>query len=109
MSSYTSNEPSNSYNATLIDARIAPLLHLNLLSQQEVAKLLDSSQNGLHKLFRECALAVLSHGNYTDDAKLLLERHKAFDIRIIQQDRGIKLEVQGAPAEAPRSTRSAGR
>ena len=100
MSSYTSNEPSNSYNATLIDARIAPLLHLNLLSQQEVAKLLDSSQNGLHKLFRECALAVLSHGNYTDDAKLLLERHKAFDIRIIQQDRGIKLEVQGAPAEA---------
>lgn len=100
MSSHSSNDTFNSYNTTLIDARIAPSLHLNLLSQLEVSKLLNSSQNGLHKLFRECALAVLSHGNYTDDAKLLLERHKAFDIRIIQQDRGIKLEVQGAPAEA---------
>lgn len=86
--------------STLVDARIAPTTHLNILSQLEVSRLLDSSQNGLHKLFRQCALAVLSHGNYTDDAKLLLERHKAFDIRIIQQDRGIKLEVTGAPAEA---------
>lgn len=91
---------SNHTNETLIDARIAPSLHLNQLSQQEVAKLVDSSQNGLHKLFRQCALAVLSHGNYTDDAKLLLERHKAFSIRIIQQDRGIKLELQGAPSDA---------
>ncbi|MCL4110029.1 UNVERIFIED_CONTAM: hypothetical protein GTU68_038246 [Idotea baltica] len=91
---------SSKTNESLIDARIAPYSHLNLLSQLEVSKLLDSSQNGLHKLFRQCALAVLSHGNYTDDAKLLLERHKAFDIRIIQQDRGIKLEVQGAPSEA---------
>ena len=102
----SSHSPNNTLNKKvkqskpLIDARIAPSSHLNLLSQLEVSKLLDSSQNGLHKLFRECALAVLSHGNYTDDAKLLFERHKAFDIRIIQQDRGIKLEVKGAPAEA---------
>ncbi len=103
MSSHSSNDnaaKAESYSTTLIDARIAPSSHLNLLSQLEVTNLLDSSQNGLHKLFRQCALAVLSHGNYTDDAKLLLERHKAFDIRIIQQDRGIKLEVQGAPSEA---------
>ena len=84
----------------LIDARITPTQHLNLLSQLEVSKLLDSSQSGLYKLFRQCSLAVLSHGNYTDDAKELLERHKAFDIRIIQQERGIKLEVRGAPADA---------
>ncbi len=99
MSSHSSTSTSRQ-TITLIDARIAPSSHLNLLSQLEVAKLLDSSQNGLHKLFRKCALAVLCHGNYTDDAKLLLERHKAFDIRIIQQDRGIKLEVKGAPSEA---------
>ncbi|HIQ07654.1 MAG TPA: LOG family protein [Thiotrichaceae bacterium] len=84
----------------LIDARITPTQHLNILSQLEVSKLLDSSQSGLYNLFRQCSLAVLSHGNYTDDAKELLERHKAFDIRIIQQDRGIKLEVKGAPADA---------
>ena len=84
----------------LVDARITPTTHLNILSQLEVSKLLDSSQTGLYKLFRQCALAVLSHGNYTDDAKELLELHKAFDIRIIQQDRGIKLEVKGAPSDA---------
>ncbi|MCF6190855.1 MAG: nucleotide 5'-monophosphate nucleosidase PpnN [Cocleimonas sp.] len=84
----------------LVDARITPTQHLNILSQLEVSKLLDSSQSGLYNLFRQCSLAVLSHGNYTDDAKELLDRHKAFDIRIIQQDRGIKLEVKGAPADA---------
>jgi len=84
----------------LIDARITPTQHLNILSQMEVSKLLDTSQSGLYNLFRQCSLAVLSHGDYTDDAKELLDRHKAFDIRVIQQDRGIKLEVKGAPADA---------
>lgn len=84
----------------LVDARITPTAHLSMLSKLEVSKLLDSSQTGLHRLFRQCALAVLTHGNYSDDAKELLDRHQSFDIRIIQQDRGIKLEVKGAPAEA---------
>jgi len=84
----------------LVNARITPTQHLNILSQLEVSKLLDATNTGLYTIFRQCALAVLTHGNYTDDAKELLERHKAFDIRIIQQDRGIKLEVKGAPAEA---------
>lgn len=87
-------------NDNLIDARISPTEHLRILSQLEVNKLLDSSQNGLYDLFRRCSLAVLSHGNYTDDADELMMRHQAFDIRIIPQDRGIKLEVKGAPAEA---------
>ena len=84
----------------LINARITPTIHLSVLSHQEVDKLLDTSKSGLYKIFRQCALAVLSHGDYTDDAKELLERHKNFDIKIIQQDRGIKLEVTGAPADA---------
>jgi len=86
----------------LIDARITPKGNLNVLSKLEVDKLIDSSanQNGLFNLFRSCSLAVLSHGDYTDDAKELLERHKTFDIRIIQQERGIKLEVKNAPASA---------
>ena len=87
-------------NEDLVDARITPTEHLKLLSQLEVNKLLDSSKNGLYHLFRQCSLAVLSHGNYTDDADELMSRHQAFDIRILQQDRGIKLEVKGAPADA---------
>ena len=35
-----------------------------------------------------------------DDGKELLERYQSFDIRIIQEERGIKLQVKGAPASA---------
>ena len=84
----------------VIDARISPAGHLEVLSKVEVNKLLDKSQGGLYKLFRNCALAVLNSGNYLDDGKELLERYRSFDIRIVQEERGIKLEVKGAPAQA---------
>ncbi|UCE77327.1 MAG: DUF4478 domain-containing protein, partial [Gammaproteobacteria bacterium] len=84
----------------VIDARISPAGHLEVLSKVEVNKLLDKSQGGLYKLFRNCSLAVLNSGNYLDDGKELLERYQSFDIRIVQEERGIKLEVKGAPAQA---------
>ena len=84
----------------VIDARISPAGHLEVLSKVEVNKLLDRSQGGLYKLFRNCSLAVLNSGNYLDDGKELLERYQSFDIRIVQEERGIKLEVKGAPAQA---------
>lgn len=83
-----------------IDAIISPQEQLNILSKAEVAKLLDVSQSGLYKLFRSCALAVLNCGNSLDDGKELLERYPDFAIQIIQEERGIKLEVKGAPASA---------
>lgn len=87
-------------NEKVVDARIAPAGRLEVLSKHEVAALLDTSKGGLYKLFRNCSLAVLNCGNYLDDGKELLERYKSFDIRIIQEERGIKLEVKGAPATA---------
>lgn len=84
----------------LIDARITPVKHLDVLSKMEVDRLLDSTRGEVYTLFRNCSLAVLNHGDYTDDAKEVLERHQAFDIRVIQQERGIKLEVKGAPPSA---------
>ncbi|MES2675898.1 MAG: nucleotide 5'-monophosphate nucleosidase PpnN [Pseudomonadota bacterium] len=87
-------------NIETTDAVIAPLGQLNVLSKSEVAKLLDSSQSGLYKLFRNCSLAVLNTGNDLDDGKELLERYHNFDISIVQQERGIKLAVKGAPANA---------
>jgi predicted Rossmann-fold nucleotide-binding protein len=83
-----------------VDALISPIDQLNVLSKMEVAKLLDSSQSGLYKLFRNCSLAVLNTGNDLDDGKELLERYKEFDISIVQQERGIKLAVKNAPANA---------
>ena len=83
-----------------IDARISPEGRLDVLSKVEVNRLLDTSQGGLYKLFRNCSLAVLSSGNRLDDGKELLERYQSFDIQVIQEERGIKLEVKGAPASA---------
>lgn len=83
-----------------IDAIISPVGQLNVLSKSEVARLLDSSQSGLYKLFRNCSLAVLNTGNDMDDGKELLERYHTFNISIVQQERGIKLAVKGAPTNA---------
>lgn len=84
----------------VIDARVSPVGRLALLSKAEVAKLLDASKGGLYTLLRSCSLAVLNSGSTLDDGKELLERYQSFDIRVIQQEKGIKLEVLNAPAHA---------
>ena len=84
----------------VIDAIISPKTHLNVLSRTEVNKLLDTSQGGLYTLFRNCSLAVLNSGSDLDDGKELLERYRSFDIRLLQEERGIKLELKNAPAIA---------
>lgn len=54
----------------------------------------------MHRLFRRCALAVLSSGNYLDDERAVLKRFADFDISLEQEDRGIRLHVHNAPAQA---------
>ncbi len=83
-----------------VNARITPAAGLDVLSRQEVARLRDASTGGLHELLRRCALAVLTHGGASDDARALLDRYPDFDVQILQQDRGVKLELSNAPAEA---------
>ena len=58
----------------LIDTQISPEGRLDVLSKAEVHKLLDNSLGGLHPNIRNCSLAVLNCGNYTDDGKELRER-----------------------------------
>jgi predicted Rossmann-fold nucleotide-binding protein len=84
----------------VIDTQLSPEGRLDILSKSEVQKLLDPHSDGLYQLFRNCALAVLNSGNYTDDAKEMLERFQSFDISIIQRERGIKLDIKGAPGSA---------
>jgi pyrimidine/purine-5'-nucleotide nucleosidase len=84
----------------VIDAQITPEGRLDVLSKAEVSKLLDTSQGGLYQIFRNCSLAVLNCGSTTDNGKELLERYQSFDIRLVQEQRGIKLEVINAPAHA---------
>ena len=84
----------------VVDTLISPDGRLEVLSKAEVAKLLDTSKGGLYDVFRSCALAVLNCGSSIDDGKELLERYKSFDIHIVQRERGIKLDIKGAPAIA---------
>jgi len=84
----------------MVDARVAPKGSLEHLSQQEIAQLLDSGQGGLYPLFRRCALAVLNSGSDLDDTRMIFEKYRDFDLRIVPQAWGIKLEIKNAPAAA---------
>ena len=81
-------------------ASITPDTSMHMLSQHEVEKLRETSQGGLHELFRNSALAVLTSGNDTDDTKAFFARYVDFDIVLEQRDRGVKLELINAPASA---------
>ncbi len=83
-----------------VNARIAPVAGMDVLSRNEVKRLRDASQGGLHALLRRCALAVLTSGSENDDALGIFENYPDFDIQVLQQDRGIKLELTSAPARA---------
>jgi hypothetical protein len=73
---------------------------LEILSQLEVERLKQVGENGLYTLFRQCALAILNTGSESDNAKSILEANPDFEIEIIQQDRGIKLNLINAPSNA---------
>jgi len=79
---------------------VSPKGVLDNLSQQEVDKLLDRGQGGLYPLFRRCALAVLNSGTLIDDARLIFEAYKDFELRIVREPWGIKLEMHHAPGSA---------
>jgi hypothetical protein len=87
-------------NYDVVDASISPKGRLDVLSKSEVSKLLDTSQGGLYQILRRCSLAVLNSGGFLDDGKELLERYKSFEISVVQNERGIRLELKGAPAIA---------
>jgi hypothetical protein len=84
----------------VIDAVISPRGQLESLSQFEVSRILNTSEGELAQTFRSCSLAVLNCGSPLDDGKQLLDRYPDFSIKVIQQQRGIKLSLRNAPAIA---------
>ncbi len=73
---------------------------LEVLSQQEVNRLLSAGINGQQETLRRCALAVLNVDSRTDDTRAILAAYADFDIQILQQTRGVKLALSNAPARA---------
>ena len=80
-------------------ASIRPDQSLDLLSRQEMAVLANTDQQ-VHRLFRKCALAVLNSGAETDDTEQVLRDFSNFDIKVIPEPRGLRLEIYNAPARA---------
>ena len=70
------------------------------MSQLEVDMLRSSGEGGLYTLLRRCMLAVLNSGSEIDNAQTMLDCYKDFELGFIQQDRGLKLSLKAAPAEA---------
>lgn len=86
--------------ARIAHASIRPHSNLNLLSAREIQSLLDSANTDVYGLFRRCALAVLNTGGELDDAKQILEAYHDFSVRVVQQPRGLKIELDNAPGSA---------
>jgi len=70
-----------------------------MLSQREMASLAAADQQ-VHQLFRRCALAVLNTGGDTDDAQQIYQQYSDFEVELVQESRGLKLELHNAPAKA---------
>lgn len=83
-----------------IDAEVWPEGGLEVLSQFEVDQLQSSGTGGLYPLLRRCMLAVLNSDSHTDDARVLLQTYRDFEVGFIRKDRGLKVTLRNAPAEA---------
>jgi len=83
-----------------VDAEVWPEGSLEVLSQFEVDQLKNGGAGGLYPLLRRCMLAVLHSDSQSDDARMLLETYKEFEVGFIQQDRGLKVSLRNAPGEA---------
>ncbi len=83
-----------------MDAVIRPYGTLDFLTQREISELSGPDEGPLKKLFHRCALAVLNTGEETDSSLEVMERYREFEIRVIQETRGIKLELKNAPQSA---------
>jgi predicted Rossmann-fold nucleotide-binding protein len=81
-----------------VNASIYPRGGLDVLSREEVMRLRDASSGGMHELLRRCALAVLTTGSTADDPRAAREMYPDFDVHVLQQDRGLGLELRNAPA-----------
>lgn len=83
-----------------MDARVAPEGSLEVLSRLEVSKLSDPRESSLHELWRKCTLAILNAGEEEDDVREILKRNENFRVSVVQQDRGVALELENAPDTA---------
>ena len=87
-------------SGTIAHALVIPDSALSILSQAEVNALCMTRSGKIFELFRRCALAVMSSGGESDDARALLDAYADFEVDFEQVDRGVRLHLRNAPARA---------
>ncbi len=90
----TNNRPCE---AEKISTRVYPSGALTMLSREEVARLSDATEE-VGGVLRQCALAVLNSGEQGDDAEAMLRSFEDFRIEVHQVNRGMRIDLQNAPA-----------
>ncbi len=83
-----------------VDAEVWPEGSLEVLSQVEMEQLRQHGEGGLHEVLRRSILAVLNTGSNLDDTRAVLRKYQDFEVGFLQQDRGLKVTLKGAPASA---------
>ena len=68
-----------------------------LLTPLEADKISHSSRGELYELYRNCSLAVLNSGSLTDNSKKMLEHFEDFEISVVRNERGLKIELLNPP------------
>jgi len=80
-------------------ASVRPIQSLDLLSRREMASLASAGED-IHELFRRCALAVMNTGGDVDDARALYDQYSDFEVKVVPESRGLKLQLYNCPAQA---------
>jgi len=80
-------------------ASIRPRRSLELLSHNEIDGLINSNDE-VFQLFRNVAVALLNTDAKHDEPSRLMTDYADFDIQVMPESRGLKLEVFNAPASA---------
>ncbi len=80
--------------------QLNPVGWMSQLSQDEVARLQDTTNSKLFDVFKRCCLAVLNSGVDEDNFELLFAPYDDFDIRLIRRERGVKIELINPPEVA---------
>ncbi|GHE85224.1 nucleotide 5'-monophosphate nucleosidase PpnN [Thalassotalea profundi] len=80
--------------------QLNPVGNMNLLSPLEVQQLQQSATCQLYQLYRNCSLAVLNSGSHTDDAEVIYQQYKEFNIQVLRRERGVKIALENPPMHA---------
>lgn len=80
--------------------QLNPVGWMSQVSPLEIEQLEKSASENLYTLFRSCCLAVLNSGVESDDCEQLFAPYEDFDVTLIRNERGVKIELWNPPSVA---------